>query len=128
MMRSNGGFTLVELMVALAVFAVVAVTVFTRSSDTLSQLASLEERLVAHWIAENELATLRMSRLATDEPMATGTESHRVAMADREWQVSVSVDETANPSLRRIEVDVEKLDSDGVPGRPEHLVGFVGRY
>lgn len=122
------GFTLIELLVGLAVFAVVAVTVFTRSGDTLSQLGVLEERVVARWIAENELAALRIARLNVDEAMATGTQRREVAMAQRDWLVSVVVSDTSYPLLRRVEVDVQRERADGEHGRPENVVGFIGRY
>ena len=57
------GFTLIELLIAVAIFAVVALTVYTRSGDSIRQLGALEERTLALWVAENELATLRMSRV-----------------------------------------------------------------
>jgi prepilin-type N-terminal cleavage/methylation domain-containing protein len=38
------GFTLIELLIAVAIFAVVAVTVYTRSGDSIRQLGALEER------------------------------------------------------------------------------------
>ena len=56
------GFTLLELLIAVAVFAVVAVTVYTRSGDTLVQLQMLEQRTLASWIAQNELALARTTR------------------------------------------------------------------
>ena len=66
------GFTLIELLIAVTVFAVVAVTVYTRSGDALRQVGGLEERTLTTWIAENQLATLRLGRLNVDSPMPTG--------------------------------------------------------
>jgi general secretion pathway protein I len=122
------GFTLLELLVALAVFAVVAVTVFTRSGDTLSQLGTLEERTIARWIADNELATLRMSRLVADAPMPTGKDRKEVTMAQRDWLVSVEVSDTTHPLLKRVEIDVELERPTGDNKHADHLVGFIGQY
>jgi general secretion pathway protein I len=122
------GFTLLELLVALAVFAVVAVTVFTRSGDTLSQLGTLEERTIARWIADNELATLRMSRLVADAPMPTGNDRKEVTMAQRDWLVSVEVSDTTHPLLKRVEIDVELERATGDNKHADHLVGFIGQY
>ena len=63
------GFTLLELLIAVAVFAVVAVTVYTRSGDTLVQLQVLEQRTMASWIAQNELALARIRQVANPEPV-----------------------------------------------------------
>jgi general secretion pathway protein I len=124
----TAGFTLLELLVALAVFAVVAVTVFTRSGDTLSQLGGLEERTIARWIAANELAALRMSRLASDEPMPSGRDRKEVTMGSRDWLVNVEVSDTTHPLLKRVEIDVELERPNGDPRQADHMVGFIGRY
>ena len=119
---------MLELLVALAVFAVVAVTVFTRSGDTLSQLGGLEERTIARWIAANELAALRMSRLASDEAMPSGRDRKEVTMGSRDWLVNVEVSDTAHPLLKRVEIDVELERPNGDPRQADHMVGFIGRY
>ena len=57
------GFTLIELLIAVAIFAVVAITVYTRSGEAIRQLGALEERTLALWVAENELAAIRVDAL-----------------------------------------------------------------
>jgi general secretion pathway protein I len=123
---SCGGFTLIELLIAVAVFAVVAVTVYTRSGDALRQLGGLEERTLATWLAENELATLRLARLTVDAPMPTGKDSHQVTMSGRDWVVTVQIEDTTHPWLRRADVAVAHAESpDASVAR---LTGFIGRY
>ena len=84
MSHRAAGFTLLELLIAVAVFAVVATTVYTRSGDTLSQLQMLEERTVATWIAQNELAAARIRQRIEDEPMRLGTNSKELVMGGRD--------------------------------------------
>lgn len=120
------GFTLIELLVALAVFAVVAVTVYTRSGDTLIQLQSLEQRTVADWIAQNELALARIQQRLEDEPLALGTTSKELLMGGRDWTVTMRVESTSNPWLRRLDVAVAPA-RERDPARYQ-VVGYVGRY
>ena len=120
------GFTLLELLIAVAVFAVVAVTVYTRSGDTLVQLQVLEQRTMASWIAQNELALARIRQVANPEPVAIGSRSRKVLMGGRDWTVSVDVTGTSHAWLRRVEVAVTQADvgDAGV----STVVGFIGRY
>ncbi len=123
---TNRGFTLIELLIAVAVFAVVAVSVYTRSGDVLRQLAALEDRTLAVWLAENELAALRLARLGVDAPMPTGKNSHQVAMSGRDWIVAVQIQDTTHPWLRRADVAVAHAESP--EATVSTLTGFIGRY
>lgn len=120
------GFTLIELLVAVAVFAVVAVAVYTRSGDTLQQLGGLEERTVALWLADNELAAMRLARHNTEQPMPTGKDTRQVTMAGRDWLVTTRISDTSHPWLRRADISVAAAQSpdDSITS----LTGFIGRY
>lgn len=120
------GFTLIELLIAVAIFAIVATTVYTRSGDTIRQLGALEERTLALWLADNELAMLRISRMNTDTEIPTGTITHQVEMGGREWRVDVRTSETSNPMLRRADITVAHSETPGSP--VQTMTGFVGRY
>ncbi|GCW92103.1 type II secretion protein GspI [Escherichia coli] len=52
------GFTLLEVMLALAIFALAAMAVLQIASGTLSNQQILEEKTVAGWVAENQTALL----------------------------------------------------------------------
>jgi len=120
------GFTLIELLIAVAIFAVVAITVYTRSGESIRQLGSLEERTLALWVAENELAAIRVTRSSSDTPMPTGTVGRQVSMGGREWRVQVKVTDTSNPWLRRADIQVAHAETPDAS--LETLTGFVGRY
>ena len=53
-----GGFTLLEIMVALAVFATLAAAVLSASQYVVKQRGAVENRLFAAWLADNRLNEL----------------------------------------------------------------------
>jgi general secretion pathway protein I len=122
------GFTLVEVLVALVVFAVLGFTVTARVGDVVNQTFTLERRTVAHWVAENHVNRLRLARRQTDEPVPTGRDRERVVMGGREWVVETEVLDTAHPLLRRVEVQVHAVVEGDEVGPVDSLTAFLGRY
>ena len=66
-----GGFTLLEIMVALAIFATLAAAVLSASQYVVKQTGAVEERLFAAWLADNRLNELRL------QPGAAAATSNR---------------------------------------------------
>ena len=122
------GFTLIEILLALAVVAVAGLAVSSALGGVAAQTYALEQRAVAHWVAENQLAKAQLARIDTEEPLALGRQSERVRMAGRDWRVILSLAETVNPWLGRVEIEVYETTSGGEVGPVQRLVGFVGRY
>lgn len=122
------GFTLVEVLVALVVFAVLGFTVTARVGDVVNQTYGLERRAVAHWVAENHINRLRLARASTEEPLPTGRDRERVVMGGREWLVESEVLDTSYPLLRRVEVRVLAIVEGDEVGPVDALTAFVGRY
>ena len=130
-MTRSGGFTLVELMVALVVIATVAATVYTRSSDTIGQIALLERRTLARWVAENEIERARLARHATEEeatPLASGSTRRRVTLGGREWSVVATANTTSHPWLRRVEYTVFAIEDGDEVGPVDGITAFIGQY
>ncbi|MEE8043069.1 MAG: type II secretion system minor pseudopilin GspI [Pseudomonadales bacterium] len=125
--RKSCGFTLIEVVIAVTIFAVVSIAVFTRASDIVNQSAGLEKRTFATWIAQDRLTRLKVLQARSRGAISLGRDTELVIMAGREWRVEAETETTSNPYLTRVELEVFlDDDSDEVPwGR---LVGFVGRH
>lgn len=99
-MRRMDGFTLLEIMVALAIFATLATAVLSAGQYVVKQAAVVEERLIAAWVADNALAELRLQSTP-----AIGPQQRLVHMDRRDWFVRQRARNGSDPRL--LEVDVE---------------------
>ncbi len=130
-MKRGRGFTLMELMVALVVVATVATAVYLRSGETMGQIAVLEQRTLARWVAENEIERARLERHAAGEeaiPVASGSTRRRVTLGGREWSVVATTSATSHRWLRRVEYTVFVLEDGDEFGPVDQVTAFVGQY
>jgi general secretion pathway protein I len=98
------GFTLIEIMVALAVVAL-ALASGVQASGALTRLAERQQvQLLAQLCAENELAKVRLSRTLP----AVGTSQSRCEQAGTALEVLANVAPTPNPNFRRVDVRVQQ--------------------
>lgn len=98
---TEAGFTLLEVLVALAVLAVGAVSLLTATQTHITRISQIENRTVARWVADNRLAALRIGVRQPDV----------VDMLGQRWDVVVTRIETQDPDLQRVDVAVA-LSSD----------------
>lgn len=118
--RRSAGFTLVEVLVALAIVAT-ALLAGVQATNALTRHAQREaDVLLAQLCAENELVKVRLARQMPD--VGDGTQA--CTQAGRELAVAVHVRPTPNPSFRRVEAQV--FDEDARPVL--RLATIVGRY
>jgi general secretion pathway protein I len=112
------GFTLVEVLVALAIVAVALAAGFRSVAQSAETATALKARTLALWVAQNRLAAAQLETPAVGE--REGNESEAGALFV--WRQSVSG--TPNPAFRRVEITVADASrSDYVLAR---LVGYVG--
>jgi general secretion pathway protein I len=112
------GFTLVEILVALAVLAI-AVTAATNSIGSAAvTTAALRERMLARWVAEDRLAELELRR----EWPALDTKEGDAEMGGRKFHWVQETSVTPVTRMRRVELSV-LLPGAKVP--LAHLTGFL---
>ena len=126
-MRRARGFTLLEVLVALAIFAVVAASVLSASARSLKTAARLEDKTFASWLADNRLQEMQL----TDTPPGEGREQGEETYAGRRWLWQSEVQATSEPEMLRITVLVAPRPERGLQGKLEDnalvtLSGFVG--
>ena len=125
-MARQRAFTLLEVLVALAIFATVAAAVLTAAASSVRNAARLEEKALAGWIADNQLVELHLHRPSP----GTGRNQREVSYAGRDWQLQEAIDSTSDPAMRRVTLWVAPRDrrsSDSIEERASLvLTGFIG--
>lgn len=126
-MRRMAGFTLLEVLVALAIFALVAASVLTATARSLQTASRLEDKTLAMWIADNRLSDMQLAL----EPVADGSAQGEVEFAGRRWQWQSEVQATSEADMRRVTLWVAPLAQDRATGEVREravisLNGFVG--
>ena len=107
-MKSGGdaaGFTLVEVMVALAVVAVALPALLMSLYQQVDSTAYLRDKSMAHMVAANKLAELRIISRAR-QSLLRGRDSGVTEMADREWHWWLESRPTEVDQFYRVEIRV----------------------
>jgi general secretion pathway protein I len=111
------GFTLIEVLVALAIVGLGLIAVFGQVSQSVTTATRLRDKTLADWIAVDRITELRL----TGDFPAIGTRSDDVDMANTKWRYSVKVSATEVADIRRADVSVGFAEN---PDRP--LVTVAG--
>ena len=119
-MKRRRGFTLVEILVALAIVAIALAAGMRALAQATDTASALKARTLALWVAQNRLAA---AQVATPWP-ALGNASGEATQAGTAFVWRTRVSTTPNPAFRMIDITVaEPHAADYVLAR---LVGFLG--
>ena len=96
------GFTLVEILIALAILAVALAATSRAASLATDGSFETRQRLLATWTAQNRVAELRARRLFPN----AGTSQMDAQQGGFALRVEQTVADTPNPAIRRVDVAV----------------------
>lgn len=116
--RKNGrahGFTMIEVLVALAIVAIALAASLRAVGSLAASEADLHDRLLAGWSADNTLAQLSLTHSWPD----LGTSRFDCSQGNLRLTCSQNVTATPNPVFRRVEISVT------TPGRSGNLAQLV---
>lgn len=96
------GMTLLEVLIALAIFATAAISIIRSVSQHINTLGYLEEKTFAAMVVDNQIAKVMLD--TSTLKASKGTEK----LADREWFWSVTPIKTSDNLLKAFDVSVAK--------------------
>ncbi len=101
-MRVDRGFTLIEVLVALAIFVAVALALESTMGANVGGQSRFEEKTLATWVASNKLVELQIYQRWP----GIGRQDDEARLGNRDWFISTVVSEGPYPGTRRVDISV----------------------
>ncbi|MDP2561936.1 type II secretion system minor pseudopilin GspI [Psychrobium sp. 1_MG-2023] len=98
--RNQRGMTLIEVMAALAIFALAALSVVNVASEHIRSLSYLEQKTMAQWLANNHLVDVQLD---TTFP-SLGVKRGEVELSGKKWFWLQQVEKTDDPQFRSVNI------------------------
>lgn len=117
--RKNGGFTLIEVLVALAIVSFALAAMAGTMVQMLNAANTMRDRTYASWIANNKITEMRLSNVLPEVSASSG----EVTYAGIEWAWRAVVSETGVENLYRVDVSISFPGQESLM-RP--VTGFIG--
>lgn len=123
----QGGFTLIEVLIATAVIALALSSFIVAGAQYADYARYIHDKTIAQWVAHNQLVKYQLAEGWPD----TGTDEGTVEMGGRQWHWRAEISKSPNPAVRRIDVRVYRIDPETDQPEDHSLVllsGFVTRH
>lgn len=120
--QRTGGFTLVEVLVALVVVALGLTALMVAVNGTARTSGFLRDKSLAQWIALNRLSEVRLNVTKFGQNTDTG----ELDFGNRKWHYDTRYFDTSIASMKRVVVRVYKGDAKTKGNPLAQAVGFLG--
>lgn len=101
-LKRQCGLTLIEVMAALAIFAVAALAIVSATGEHIRSLTYLEQKNMALWVANNHLTQLTLDNKFPQ----LGDKKGNVELANVTWYWQQKVVKTTDPKFRSITIRI----------------------
>ena len=109
-MKRSAGFTLVEVLVALAILAVTLGAGVKASGALVLNAQRQSQMTAAQWCVDNQLTTLKLTRAFP----GAGQSEFACEQLGTRYRGEVRTQNTPNPNFRRVDVQVFNEDGHGL--------------
>ncbi len=122
-LRRNRGFTLLEVLVAVSVLALVMVTLGQTLGASARAYTNIHDTHLGFLVASDKLVEMQVYQ----QWPPTGQSDTEVTRNGRDWWVETIVSEGPYGDTRRVDINVGPLRGDVKEGLTYHLASLIGK-
>lgn len=104
MRKNNGGFTLIEVLLALAILSIALTAIIRATSQNIRDTLYVQNKTIAMWVGTQIVNEARVGVLKL--PAAPDSLEQNTKMLSQTWPWEASMTGTANPKIKKIIVRV----------------------
>ncbi len=109
--HSVAGFTLLEVLLALALLAIAGMAVLSMTSESVRNTPILEQRILARLVADNQMTEIHLQ----GKWLAKSWQKKQHELANQTWFTRFRSIETGDDDFRAIDVEVRRQDDEQSP-------------
>jgi len=117
------GFTLVEVLVAVSILALVMVTLGQSMGATARAYTNINETHLGFLVASDKLVEMQVYQ----QWPSTGTSDSEVTRNGRDWWIETTISEGPYPDTRRVDIEVGPMQNDDKRGMAYRLASLIGK-
>ena len=107
----TAGFTLVEILVALAILSISLSAVLYVINQNTNNLIYLKNKTFAHWVAMNKISEFRVNPVLIQNSRRL---SGRYTLAQREWEWTAQLIHTEDKDLNKLNIEVYSAEDSEI--------------
>lgn len=115
------GFTLVEMMVAIAILAISAMIIYSSNSSAIRHQLSLEETTIGHWLLLNLIEEEKVSGIAESDEESSPITEQTMTIKEKTYRITREPLETDSDLVELVEFSIELID----PHTGNHLIDSI---
>lgn len=116
--NKTSGFTLIEVMLAMAVFAIAGVALLSAATNNARNISYLEDKMFANWVASNQLVATHLVKTWPPKNNLKG----EIELGGRVWFWHQKVVKTTDKNMRQIVMEIRLKAND------ELAIGSITTY
>jgi len=106
--KKSLGFTLIEVMLAMAVFSIAGIALLNAAVNNARNIGHLEDKMFANWVAANQLVSAHLIERWPPKNNLKGN----VELAGRTWFWQQKVAKTQDKNMREIVMEIRLKEDD----------------